>query len=152
MIPDATLHAHPLGKLSLEISESDTTRRMPFLLIFIENIGDVYHSNLTSGENVVRLRREPMAELFSKGRAWIDFRDLESELVSALDYVPLRTVHDKVWSPKFGRFLDETGSAVDSFFKIAIEGGPKFSEYHNTDTNNLGIRDYENCKPGLSAR
>lgn len=82
-----------------------------------------------------------MVELFSIGRAWVDFRDLENEFVKALDYVPLREAHDSVWSPKFGRLLDETGSAVDSFFRVVIEDGSRFSAKQSS--SKLDIKDYQ---------
>ncbi len=64
-----------------------------------------------------------MADLFSKGVAWRSFKDLEEEFIEALNYVPLRPIHDRVWSHRFGRTLDEVGSAVGSFFEAAVKEG-----------------------------
>ena len=82
-----------------------------------------------------------LVELFTKGAAWQDLADLENELIEILTYVPLRKEHNDVWSRKFGRLLDETGSAVDSFFKVAIAGGRLFEGKTKKEMKNLDIVD-----------
>jgi len=83
-----------------------------------------------------------LVELFAKGAAWQDFADLESELIEIMSYVPLRKKHNDVWSRKFGRLLDETGSAVDSFFKVVMAGGRLFEGKSKKEMKDLDIVDY----------
>jgi len=85
-----------------------------------------------------------MVELFSKGEAWRDFRYLETELIEALEFVPLRKRHNDVWSPKFGMILDQTGSATASFFEVVIEGGRLFQDRERKEIEKLTIVDYRN--------
>ncbi len=83
-----------------------------------------------------------MVELFSVGNAWRDFLDLEAEFREALAYVPLRDPHLTVWSHKFGKVLDQVGSAVDSFFLVAVKEGKLFKDNMLRDKQVLNIRDY----------
>ena len=85
-----------------------------------------------------------MVELFSTGNAWRDFLDFEAEFREALAYVPLREPHLTVWSHKFGKILDQVGSAVDSFFWLAAKEGELFRDNRPRDKQKLDIRDF--CK------
>lgn len=83
-----------------------------------------------------------MVELFSKGMAWRHFLDLEGELLEDLEYVPLRHAHDSVWSHKFGKILFQTGSAVDSFFRVVLMEGGLFKNSRPRPRQNLDIEHY----------
>jgi len=49
------------------------------------------------------------------------FSRLEKEFRNAIRYVALETVHNNVWSEKFGELLIRTGDLVDSFFRIMVD-------------------------------
>jgi hypothetical protein len=85
-----------------------------------------------------------LVELFSTGNAWRDFLDLEGEFRQALAYVPLRPQHLTVWSHKLGKILDQAGSAVDSFFWVAVKEGELFKSNKLSNKKKLTILDY--CK------
>jgi hypothetical protein len=83
-----------------------------------------------------------LVELFSIGNAWRDFLDLEGEFLQALAYVPLRPQHLTVWSHKFGKILDQVGSAVDSFLWVAVKEGELFKNNKLRNKEKLNIWDY----------
>ena len=85
---------------------------------------------------------ENLVELFSIGNAWRDFLDFEAEFREALAYVPLRESHLQVWSHKFGKILDQVGSAVDSFLWVAAKEGGLFRDNALRDKEKLNIVDY----------
>lgn len=59
--------------------------------------------------------------IFLDGHSWQNFQDLENKVLECLDYVALDTVHEEVWSNRFGELLIRIGSAIDSFFNKARE-------------------------------
>lgn len=62
-----------------------------------------------------------MIEPFRRGKAWYMYNELERDFIKTISYVPLETVHSKVWSEKFAELLIRIGSSVDSFFRYMVK-------------------------------
>lgn len=62
-----------------------------------------------------------MLDPFERGKAWFLYSKLERDFIDTTSYVALETVHDNVWSEKFGEILTRTGDLVDSFFRLMID-------------------------------
>jgi len=60
------------------------------------------------------------------------FSRLEKEFMNTARYVALETVHNNVWSEKFGELLIRTGDLIDSFFRIMVDS--KSLDNENTVT------------------
>jgi hypothetical protein len=54
--------------------------------------------------------------IFTKGRSWQNFQDLENRILQCFEYVALDKKHENVWSDRFGELLVRVGSTIDSFF------------------------------------
>jgi len=62
-----------------------------------------------------------MLDPFERGKSWFMYSRLEREFIDTTSYVALETVHDNVWSERFGDILVRTGDLVDSFFRLMID-------------------------------
>lgn len=61
-----------------------------------------------------------MIDPFIRGKAWFLYNRLERDFMKTTTYVALETVHNDVWSERFGELLIRTGDMVDSFFRYMI--------------------------------
>lgn len=61
-----------------------------------------------------------MIDPFERGKVWFLYRKLEREFIETTSYVALETIHENVWSEKFGELLIRMGSSVGSFFNLMI--------------------------------
>jgi len=59
-----------------------------------------------------------MIDPFERGKVWFLYLKLEREFIETTSYVALETVHENVWSEKFGELLIRIGSSVGSFFNL----------------------------------
>lgn len=62
-----------------------------------------------------------MKDPFTRGKAWFIYAKLEREFIETTSYVALETVHEKVWSEKFGELLIRIGSSVGSYFNLMVD-------------------------------
>ena len=62
-----------------------------------------------------------MIDPFERGKVWLIYSKLEREFIETTSYVALETVHENVWSPKFGELLIRIGSSVGSFFDLMVD-------------------------------
>jgi hypothetical protein len=61
-----------------------------------------------------------MIDPFERGKVWFIYSKLEREFIETTSYVALETVHENVWSEKYGELLIKIGSAVGSFFDLMV--------------------------------
>ena len=61
-----------------------------------------------------------MKDPFTRGKAWFIYAKLEREFIETTSYVALESVHEKVWSEKFGELLIRIGSSVGSYFNLMV--------------------------------
>lgn len=61
-----------------------------------------------------------MIDPFERGKAWFMYSKLEREFIETTSYVALETVHNNVWSERFGELLVRIGDLVDSFFRFMV--------------------------------
>lgn len=62
-----------------------------------------------------------MIDPFERGKVWFIYSKLEREFIETTSYVALETVHEDVWSEKFGELLIRIGSSVGSFFNLMVD-------------------------------
>lgn len=61
-----------------------------------------------------------MIDPFERGKAWFMYSELEREFIGTIPYVALESVHDTVWSEKYGSLLVRIGDMIDSFFRLMV--------------------------------
>jgi hypothetical protein len=61
-----------------------------------------------------------MIDPFERGKVWFIYNKLEKEFIDTTSYVALETVHENVWSEKFGELLVKISGSVGSFFDLMV--------------------------------
>lgn len=69
-----------------------------------------------------------MGGAFQNGLMWVVYNDLEKNFQNFLEYVPLVSVHKKVYSQKLLQLMLQIGGYVDTAFK-------EMATYHSFDGN-----------------
>lgn len=71
-------------------------------------------------ESYLDQARDYMIDPFERGKVWFLYSKLEREFIETASYVALETVHNDVWSERYGELLVRTGNMVDSTFRYMV--------------------------------